>query len=321
MNLDAFKKKLRKRVSKKIAVIVFGILAALMLLLAIVVTVTAKTDVVVFDGLDTTKNVRMDVVYLMGPFAGNDEKDLYLAEDTDGNWLVFATKVNTDLPVFGDDVDEDDIDALEPVTLYGKTEEMDSDVVEYLVDFLNDNEITDVTENNYMNYFGDAYFEDAGSLFVLKESLVFWILFVVLGILAVVFFSAERKSRKEIDQCINQYETDGSLEQVYQDYISTQYPIEEKKLPFFVTNHYIVSFTGNHFSIIPLTGITNIYKSRVNQGQVGWVMSIVLEKGDEEITIPTMLQYSTKNEKAAEELVGRIAYFLKQNQEVTENVH
>ena len=124
-SMEEFEKKLKKaQKGKSKTGVLFLLLAIVLLVIGVLQSNTDKESWDTFDGLNSGEYYKAEILYLIGPFAEYTEgnrvvAELYTAITKDDEYILVGTKPNTELPLLGEDVTQENIDSLEPVTIYG----------------------------------------------------------------------------------------------------------------------------------------------------------------------------------------------------------
>lgn len=278
--MEQFKKDLLKVCkTSSVASIILLAFAALFLVLGL----TSKVaDYVPFDAI-SDDYATLDVTYVMGPFAELTENnkttdEFYIAEDTLGYWYIVDMGTHNNLPVYGEDVMDDGISALTPVTIQGKGTKMDTEMLPYLVQYF-EGSGAELTETEVYNYFGDHYLDTTNNS--TDNSIFFYVMMLVFVIIAVICKAAGQGKKKGVKKQIAELEQSGQLQTLYSDSLLRQ-PIYSSKLKIGVLAHYVLNYNaaGNGFQIIPLDQVTNVFKCNMLQGEPTAVNYIALETTD-----------------------------------------
>lgn len=235
-----------------------------------------QTDYAAFDPYGKAHEYeQLDVVYAMGPFADNGEQYCYVMEDADGYWNLVATGKNCPVPVYGEDIMDDDIDDLTPKTLRGKTTSIPSSMAQYLVEFFQDGGY-DITLNDYEDYFG-YYYLDTTDTFS-SGSIVCFVFGGILAFLALIWVISFTGRKKKVKQRIDELEQQGLLNRLYADYSMGQYQWY-KLIRLGVFAHYVVDFGAvkEGFEIYPLEDVTNVFRCNMVNGEPTAESYIALE--------------------------------------------
>lgn len=280
MKMEEFKKDLLSLCKRSI----LGPVLFLLIAVGCILLASTGTDYDPFDGT-SSGYAKLDVVYVMGPFAeqtnedGNTTNEYYIAEDADGYWLVIGTNMYNMLPVYGEDIGEDDIADLTPETVYGYSTEIPDELAYYLVDYF-DGTGADLTTDNYTDYFGSYYLDttdkDAGSI-----DLFLYIFGGVMALLAVIIFFAGGTKRRAVKKQLKAMEESGELQTIFDDFASGQ-KFFYNKAKIAMSQHYIidVSVQGAGFRVVPLENVVNVFKCNMVDGEPTSTNYIALETAD-----------------------------------------
>ena len=276
--MEDFKKDLLRMCKRSIAgPIIFLVIAVVCAGLGVLMSDTS------YDPFDGTSGgyQQLDVVYVMGPFAeqtedGRTTDEYYIAEDVDGYWNIIGTNTHNELPVYGEDISDEDIDNLTPQTVTGYSRTIPYELGSYLVDYFDGTGI-DLTMSNYTDYFGNYYLDttDKNSN---SSSLFFYMLAVVMAILGVVIFFAGGAPQKKVKKQIEQMEQSGAITPVFNDFSAgPRFFYYKSKVA--LSRRYLLDFgpTDHGFDVIPLENIVNVFKCNMVSGEPTSISYIALE--------------------------------------------
>ena len=276
--MEEFKKDLLRMCKRNIAApIIFLVLAVICAGLGALMSDTS------YDPFDGTSGgyQQLDVVYVMGPFAertedGRTNTEYYIAEDADGYWNIIGTDTYNDLPVYGEDVSDEDIENLTPQTVIGYSSTIPYELGSYLVDYF-EGTGADVTMSNYTDYFG-SYYLDTTDKNSDGDSMFFYIAALMMAILGLVTFFAEGARKKKVKKQIEQMEQDGTIIPVFNDF-SAGPRFFYNKTKVALSRRYLLDFnsTGHGFDVIPLENIVNVFKCNMVSGEPTSTSYIALE--------------------------------------------
>ncbi|MBU5473531.1 MAG: hypothetical protein GX284_10975 [Clostridiales bacterium] len=278
--MEEFKKNLLKICGKNIvAPIIFLGIGVLFLVIGLIPEwTTYKSFDPQSDGYAT-----LDVTYVMGPFAElvNDNKsdtEFYIAEDSDGYWNIIATKKGTSLPVYGVDVQDDDLNTLTGQTIRGESTLIPYEASRYLVDYLSDAGL-DITTSNYSEYFGDYYLDTTHP--ANENSIYLYIVAAAFAFISILIFTTGNNKKKAVKKKISTLEQTGEFQQIYSDF-SVSPSIFSSNMKLAVSNHFILDFNDKKdgFSVMPLNTITNVFKCNMVNGEPTTDTYIALETAD-----------------------------------------
>lgn len=297
--MDELENKIKKvKTANKKGGIVALIIAVVLVLIGISQTTPDKETWKSFDGMDSGDYYQTEIYYLVGPFAeytedGEVTENLYSAYTTDDMYILIKTGKNTDLPILGEDVTEENIDSIEPVKAYGYSKELETDLAKFLVDFWNEGyEEKFLTMSNYKEYFGSCYLDtkDQGG----QISMVCYIFAVIVAIVGIIMITNKKQS-KNADNVLNKLEDQKILDDFRNEY--TKENIEEyKKINIETTPNYLVSYMPS-FTVIPFSDITNAYHSNMVNGTYQAFSYIAIETKNNEKYYIAQKPLNQKNEQ------------------------
>lgn len=249
------------------------------LLIIAVGVVLGKQDFEAFDPVGKAYEFQqIDAVYAMGPFAEDGNEKYYIVEDTEGMWYLMKTGEKCPVPVYGEDVSDDDLSALTGQVVKGKTASIYYNMAQALADFFQGSGV-DLTAYNYEDYFGKYYLDTTDT--VTNSSIVCYCLGGCLAfvgaILALAYAGRRNKIRKQADLL----EQQGVLGRIYADYAAGQYQWYHK-LRIVVFGHDIIDFAAGKeaFKVHSLDAVTNVFKCNMVDGEPTVTSYIALETAD-----------------------------------------
>lgn len=225
---------------------------------------------------------KTNISYLVGPFAevtedGQVTERLYIAFYEKKNYVknfIVSVGKYTDLPIWGEDITEENIDNIKPVTIYGCSKEIEKETAEILVEFANElYETNEVTLSNYDEYFGKYYLDTTDQ----NEGMdiAFYIIGVLFGSIALISIFSNKKTNKNANEILKKLEENGDL-QVFKEEYEKDSTIEYNKIKIAITENYIFSYS-NEILIIPFSDIINAYYSNMIDGVYQQFRYIALE--------------------------------------------
>lgn len=283
--MEEFEKKLKKaKKGQSKTGVIFLIFAIILLVIGITTGNPDKESWAIFDGLDSGEHYKADILYLIGPFAEYTEdyvvtEELYTAVTKDNEYILVKTKANTDLPMLGEDVTEENIDTVEPVTIYGYSEILESDVEEFLVEFWNQVYEEEIfTTYNYSEYFGYSYLDTTNQ--PEQTTTACYVLAAVFGVVGIIYLIGNRKNKQNTSKLLRKLEEDGKLEVLKNEY--TNGAVDKyKKLNLEITENYIVSYAPQ-LVIVPVADVVNAYRTNMIDGVYQPCRYIALETRNNE---------------------------------------
>ena len=240
---------------------------------------------------------KAEIYYLVGPFAeytedGTVVEQLYSAYTTDNNYILVKTGKTTDLPVFGEDVTEENIDLIQPVTAYGYGTELESEVAEFLVQFWNEvYEEEFFSMSNYIEYFGSCYLNTIDQA---EDKVVAGYIFAaIFGLLALIILLSNRKNNKNNADILKRLDEEGKLEDLKNEY-SKETVQQYKKLNLEITENYVISYSPK-LVIVKFADIINVYPSNMIDGVYQTYRYIALETKNNEKYYVAPKPFDSKN--------------------------
>ena len=312
--MDELENKIKKvKTSSKKGGIVMLLIAVILVIVGISQSNSDKESWENFDGMESGEYYQADVYYLVGPFAeytsenGEVTENLYSAYTKDDIYILIKTGKDTELPILGEEVTEENIDSIEPVKVYGYSEKLDIELAGFLVDFWNgiyEEEYFSLT--NYSEYFGYCYLDtkDQGG----QISMVCYIVAVILVIVGIALLTNKKQSQNA-DNVLNKLENQRILDDFRNEY--TKENIEEyKKLNVETTPNYLITYFPN-FTVIPFSDITNAYNSNMVNGVYQLFNYIAIETKNNEKYYIAQKPLNQKN-KQFEDLLEKVKSKIRQ---------
>lgn len=227
-------------------------------------------------------NVKLRVKYVMGPFAEmTNENDIttdefYIAEDDEGYWYILGTDAYNELPVYGEDVNDDTLAALPTTTVFGRSTTVPDEMVPYIVDFFSDTD-AGLTVDNYDEFFGDHYLDSTAPA-IGENSIFFYIMAGVFALIALILLAPADTGRKRVKAQLVEMEQNGRLQPIYEDFVAGQ-PFYSAPLKLALSDRYILDFSvaQGGFAVLQAADVTNVYKSRMVNGNPSTTTYLVLE--------------------------------------------
>lgn len=281
--MEEFKKKLKRtQTANKNANLFLLVVAVVLLIIGVSKISIDKDSWKNFDGMSSGEYFKQEIYCLEGPFAVYEEdgkvtEKFYTAITTDDMYILVKTGVNTDLPVYGVDVTEENFETIEPVKIYGYSEEFESELVNFLLEFYNEGlEEEFFTKSNYMQYFGN-YCLDTTRL-PETTGIVCIIGAVILAITMIILQRSNRKNDKNIDEKLKELEENGNLEILKNEY--EKYTVEKyKKVGIDITENYLISYSPS-LEIVAFTDVVNAYSTNIKDRTYQPLKNIALETRD-----------------------------------------
>jgi len=273
---------LELRRKKLILLLVTGFIIAVLLSAAFILPTKEPASPETFNPRMSANEVRTtDVYYLLGPFAVSEEdnvvrENLYIAITEDELIVISTGRINdTGIPIYGEDISEEDIDDLSPVKVKGSSEYMGDDINALLADFYNELIGENVADTyNVDKVFGSYYLDTDYS--GTNNTLIMWIFWpLVVGIIVITLIIVELRNSKKLINDLKVYEESGKLAEYEEDFLSAKGDYN-KKLKVLLTKKYLYSLKTN-FLIIPLDDIINVYGSCMINNEINKQEFIAIE--------------------------------------------
>lgn len=278
--MEKLDKKFKKSINSHQKVgIIWGVIAIAILLFGIILENPDKENWEKYSGINSEDYYKAEIYYLVGPFAEYTENDevverLYFAYTTDETYILVQTGKDTSLPILGEDVTNENIDTINPVKIYGYSNQMSEELTEYVIQFWNYIYGTEViTKSNYAQYFGYCYLNTEEQAD--EASTICYVGAIIFGIISFTSLSTGRKNKKKMQETLKELEEEGILESLKNEY-SAESVENYKKLNLELTQNYLINYKPE-LVIIPFTNITNVYHSNMINGTYQPFMYIALE--------------------------------------------
>lgn len=297
--MEDFKKKLLKMGKTNRIVPTVLLIAAIALLLVGILPVIRG-----YQPFDPTSGgyASLDIAYVMGPFAeqtsdGKTVNEYYVAEDDGGYWSIIGTGSSCPFPVYGEDISDDDLEALVPQTAVGKSKKIPQELAAYIVDYFNEGGF-DLSLSDYDQYLGDHYLDTTESL--MGGNLVFFVFAAVFFILGVIVLVSSKKNGGHIQTRIQELEQSGDLEQLCQDFQTGSSAFYDG-LGIAISPHYLLDFSnsGQGFLVYPLDQFFNVFQCNMVDGNPTTTNYIALESKDGQRILVAACPSTSKNFNAA----------------------
>lgn len=308
-----FEEKLKKTSKKKpVAGIVFIIIAILFLLIAFWGSDTdVSEETVAFEPLqEQSGELSLEIYYLFGPFAEYSEgktvvSQLYTAYGTDGLLYLVQTGAETTLPRLGIEVTEENIDTIEPVTIYGYSTLLPNELAGFLIEFFG--EIypgeTTYTLENYANYFGRYYLDttyttdDSGTV-------AFYVLAGIFGFIGIILISSNSKENKKRKENYKALKGSSNYFEILNDYEGDNLT-EFKKYNMAIGEKYIFDYSKG-MDVISLANLVNVYRSNMIEGVYQLEKYIAIETNDNKKFYIAKTPLNTKKSSEFDEILEKL---------------
>lgn len=220
---------------------------------------------------------KVDVKYLMGPFAeetenGRTTKEFYVAEGPDKECFVIATKKNTDIPIYGVDVSDNDLKKLESIRIYGYADPIDTKLQQLLLETFNSGleEDEKLDTNTCIQWLGQYYIDTTKSPHSMGLGMsIFGGILLFVGITAIFTTKKMRKNQREAIAKMDNWDD------IKEDY-DTSSIIEYKKIGLELGNKYLYDFIyGNGITIIAYKDVLKVYASNMYNGKINQMCTFI----------------------------------------------
>lgn len=256
-----------------------------------------------------------EVYCLIGPFADmvvdNVVKESFYIAVTEDEWIVLKTgkSNNTGVPILWEDIEEDDMDSLTPVTVKGKGEYMEEDINELLAEYYNElvgqNE---VTAKNVDIIFGTYYLNTTDLSGSRGEAFsMMLVILIIVSVILIIIIIVDSRNNKNLMKGLKVYEESGKLAEYDEDFINAKSDYN-KKLKVLLTKKYLYSLKTD-LLIIPLDDIINVYGCCMINNQINEQEFITLEtkSGSRYFMLPKQRERSHKDIDTFREQLKEIA--------------
>lgn len=248
--MKTFEQRIKQIKAKRIGAAIFILMIATVLLIFGIIEILPKEiNYIEFRNDKKLSNYsKATIYYITGPLIEiRDTKD----ETTSGYYIAFGEdeklfiiRLNSDniqIPILGKDVDEESIDELEGVQVYGSAQLTSSNLKSILIRKLNILFNEDITNNeNFEKVFG-AYNLDT-VLEIKNNGTNLIILSSFFAIIGFIYLLINKRIKVNVEQCINYLKSKGELEKVIKEFDNGQL-INYKKLNVDLSSNYIFSYS------------------------------------------------------------------------------
>lgn len=308
--MKTFEKKIKqiKRIRKGFAII--SLLVAMVLFVCAGINMIPKEiEYGEFDRDNkVTQYAKTTIYYLTGPIIqAKDSKTgeifkYYVATGENEEIFVIKTGEETNLPIYGQDVTDENKETIEGIETYGVPELTSGSLIDamniglnkiFKEDIANDNNFTQVMGAYYLDTVGEAK-NITGNLLAIG--------FLFLGI-GLAYLYINKKIRKQVEQTIEKLKLNGKINEVEKEY-DTGRLIEYKKVKVSLSSKYVFSY-NNCLEVIEIENIKEVYMSKKDFTNKKQKKCIILEtKNGEKIAIAP---FETRAEKVvANELLAKL---------------
>lgn len=266
--MKTFDKQINKiKRTRLLTAIILFLLALVTLIYGIIEIIPKEIQYEEFDKNNQNSSyVKTKIKYLTGPIieATNTKTEeifkYYMAFGTNDEFFIVKTGEETELPIYGIDVTEENIDTLEETEIYGIAQMTSSSLFTAIKDVLNSILEEEIVDN--INVIGYYYFDTAAETISIAKNL--FILTAILAVLGVLYLYVNLKIRKKVNMNLEDLKAKGKLEDVIKEYDSEKI-IEYKKVKVDLSPKYLYSY-NNGMEIIE---INDIKEASFSQRQLG----------------------------------------------------
>ncbi len=278
-----------------IAGILFIILAVVTVLVGLLQSLSYDYETQLFTGYEKGESY-LPASCVVGAFAStsDDSVDLCIVQDAEGYYYIAALPADhAGLPELGVDVDYDtEFNAIDATILTGYSTVMTDDMISYLQNYMNYDEEW-FSEDDIYDYFGDHYLDTTADA---SGSVAYgWFILGAVALLIGILLLISRSSgKKKILQKIQQLEQTGEFAALANNYAFSSGELVRKDLKLIILRDYILNFNAQAFTVLPLTDLKNVYRSRMQNGKVLPTNHLVFEFEDHIAEIETNMAYNAK---------------------------
>lgn len=227
----------------------------------------------------SSKTTIQEVLFLIGPFAEFEEnnvvkKRLYIAITEYDTFILSTGKNNnTGVPVLGEDITEDEIDSVQPVTIKGRGERFEYETETLLMEFYNEltGDYLELTDPHII--FGWYYLDTNNTGHNGFYTLLF--LELVIGIILIICAYTTIKYNQRLMSVLKVYEENGILAECEEDFINYKNTYN-KILKIVLSKRYLYCFKPD-LLIIPLDEIVNVYGCCIINNEIQTFEYIAIE--------------------------------------------
>lgn len=301
--MKTFEKKIKKINRTRMGVAIISLLIAMVLFIwAVIEVIPKEIEYGEFNrDYKGTQYAKTTIHYLTGPIIqATDGKTgevfkYYVATGENEEVFIIRTGKETDLPVYGQDVTDENKGKLEGIEIYGVPELTSGSLMDALNIGLNrifQEEIAN--SDNFTQVMGAYYLDTVGEAKnIAGHLLIIGLLFLAIG-LAYVYIN--KKTRKKVEKTLKKLESNRKINEVLKDYESGRL-IEYRKVKVSLSPKYVFDY-NNGLEIIEVDSIKEVSISKKDFTNRKQKKCIILETKDgEKIAIAPF-------EKRAEKVVA-----------------
>ena len=214
-----------------------------------------------------TQYAKTTIYYLTGPIiqAKNSKTGeifkYYVATGLNKEMFIVKTGENTDLPIEGKDITEENVEDLQGIEIYGTPKLMSGSLVEALSIGVNSIFQEEIANNNNFSLAMGAYYLDTveGETNTAKNIFIIGLIYAIIG---AEFIYINIKIRKNVDMTLDSLESTGQLDEVIKEYESGKL-IEYKEVNVSLSPKYLFDYNMG-LEIISINNIKDVSISKNN---------------------------------------------------------
>lgn len=287
--MKTFEQKIKKIKSTRLIMATFVfIISIIIFILAVVQILPKETNYMEFNKYKKlSNNAKTTVYYLIGPLInvkdGKENSDIsgyYIAVGEEKSLFILRlNKDNIAIPVLGKDIQEDSIDALEGVEIYGSVQLASYGLRDALNNSINTILSDDIADNStFDKMFGGYYLDTVDD--AKNNSLKLFILALLFAVIGTIYILINRRIRTNVDNTINKLKAKGKYEEVKEEFESGKL-IEYGKLKVDLSPNYIFSYCSD-LEVIAFKDIREVVVSRNTVGSSNKDKYIIITTNDNE---------------------------------------
>lgn len=276
----------KRKNGQYITILILIIIIVAILLLGINELIAQKDPKGEFNKLKSSEDiVSTDIYYMLGPVAeykqgSTTKKECYIGIGKDDMFVVVTDKNSKiDVPIYSEDMTDEDINNLQPIKIVGKTEKIETELARYLINAYNEmSDKNKMTLANYSSVYGKYYIDtdtsDKGGEF----AYVLFVIAVIFVVILIIYISAKGKENKKINKKIAEYKESGELE-IFNEDIENAESKFNKRLKVLVTDKYIYNCAEDLY-VIKIEEIVNAYTCCIIDNKISNSDYIAVETKD-----------------------------------------
>ena len=284
--MKSFDKKIKEIKNRRLLLAMLALIIAVIIFIAWIIEILPKEiDYAEFKKYDKSSDyAKTTVYYLIGPLLEvknkKDESNIlgyYIAAREEDFFMVRLNENNIEIPILGKDIDDDSIDTLEGIEVYGSVElasySLRSALYNSLNTILNANIVND---DSFDEVLGGYYLDTA--LDGKNNGIQLLILSAFFGIVGVLYILINRRIRANVDESIKELKEKGQLDDVIEEFEGGQL-IDYRKLKVYLSPKYIFSYCSG-LDVIAFKDIKEVNISKNTIGSRNKNKYIVITTND-----------------------------------------